>query len=73
MYFTNVGGKGPVRYGQCPLAIGVTESRDSPVLVGAAHCIGRTDRGFALWRLVVRGRVSPGRWIIFNRRFLKVQ
>jgi hypothetical protein len=72
-YFADVVGTGPVRCGQCPLVIGVSESQDSPMLVGEARCVGWTDKRLALWKLTVRGKEVPGRWIIFDRRFLKVQ
>jgi hypothetical protein len=73
MYFTNVGGKGPVRDGEYPSSIGVLESRDNHMTIGAAHPVGRTDRGFALWKLVIHGGDIPGRWIILDRQFIKIQ
>ena len=73
MYFTNVGDKGPVRDGKYPFAIKVLSSRYSDKSIGVAHPVGRTDRGFALWKLVVFGVEVAGRWVIVDRRFIKVR
>ena len=73
MYFTNVGGKGPVRDGEYPFAIGVLEARDEGMPIGIAYPAGRTADGFALWRLVVCGVEVEGRWVIRDRQFIKVR
>ena len=72
MYFTNVGGKGPVRDGEYPFAIGVLEARDEGMPIGIAYPAGRTGDGLELWRLIVRGVEVEGRWVIIDRQFIRV-
>jgi hypothetical protein len=70
MYFTNVGGKGPVRDGEYPFAIGVLESREDHMPIGIAYPAGRTEVGLELWRLVVAGAEVPGRFVVIDRQFV---
>ena len=70
MYFTNVGGKGPVRDGEYPFAIGVLESREDHMPIGIAYPAGRTEDGLELWRLVVSGAEVPGRFVVIDRQFV---
>jgi hypothetical protein len=73
MYFTNVGGKGPVRDGEYPFAIGVLEARDEGMPIGIAYPAGRTGDGLELWRLVVAGVEVAGRFVIVDRQFIEVR
>jgi hypothetical protein len=62
-FYSNVSAEGPVRYGQFPFSIGVmAKPMGSPRLnlpVGMAGEVGRTERGWALWKLTVDGVESP--------------
>jgi hypothetical protein len=75
MYFSNVNHSGPVYRGQFPEVIAVCRSphaHDGHAGIGSARCTGWTDRGFAVWRLVVSGRDLPGRWVILGNRFIRI-
>jgi hypothetical protein len=72
VYFADVGGTGPVRYGQFPFSIGILGSPDNHLPIGQAHPAGRTANGTKLWRLVVSGVEVAGRWVIIDRQFVRV-
>jgi hypothetical protein len=72
-YFANITVAGAVRSGQFPFAIGVLESPDKPMPIGMAFGVGRTDGDLELWQLVVHGEDVPGRSVIVNREFRRVE
>jgi hypothetical protein len=72
-YFTNIGGSGPVRYGQFPFAIGVLESPNNFMPIGMAFEIGWTEHGLAVWRLTIGETELPDRWVLIDRRFVAVK
>jgi hypothetical protein len=73
MVYTNIEHSGPISYGQFPDTIGVWPFPDAPQSIGKAHCVGWTDRRFALWKLAIHGEWIPGRWVILNRQFIEIQ
>ena len=73
MYFTGIVASGVVRPGQLPDPIRVLGSVDGLIPIGQASCVGRTEHGAALWKLVVHGREVEGRWVIIDRQFIRPQ
>jgi hypothetical protein len=73
MFFTSGGGGGPVHHGEHELAIGVLGAQDGQMPIGQAFPAGRTVAGLALWKLVVFDIEVAGRWVIVDRRFIKVR
>ena len=73
MYFANVGGEGPVHHGEYEVAIGVLGAPDNQMPIGQAFPAGRTAAGLALWKLVVFDVEVAGRWVLVDRRFIKVR
>jgi hypothetical protein len=69
-YFTNVETTGGIGCDHIADTIGVVETLHKPVPIGTAYRIGRTDEGFALWRLQVRGAPVPGRWVVLGKWFV---
>ncbi len=72
-YFTKFKAGTPVRFGYGPSSIDVVGGIDDPISIGTASLAGHTDRGYAMWRLRVHGVDVPGRWVIIDRRFVKVK
>jgi hypothetical protein len=74
MYFTNSGPKsGAILSGHRLHAIGVLESRTNLIPIGLALPIGRDDDVVEPWRLIVHGVEVPGRWIVVDRKFIRVR
>jgi len=69
-YFTDLDRTGGVGCDRLPDTIGVVETLHNPVPIGRASLIGRTEEGFAQWRLQVRGAEVPGRWVILGKWFV---
>jgi hypothetical protein len=73
MYFTRIRFLGPVRYEYTNGFLGVLESPDDTVPIGVASRVSRTEDGTAVWRLAIHGHDIPGRWVIIDRQFIRVQ
>jgi hypothetical protein len=71
-YFVEVPVKGHILVGQLPRVISVFDSSDPRCLVGIASEVDRTQRGLAVWRLMVGLADVPGRWIIVDGEFVQV-
>jgi hypothetical protein len=69
-YYTNFGGA-VLRYGEVPGAIGALESPDNHMPIGMVFPIGWTAEGLAAFRLQVYKADHPGRWVCFNRWFVR--
>ena len=72
-YFAHITTTGPIKYRQVPDAIGVLETPDNPEPIGNAFCTGWNAAGLAVWRLTVRTIELPGRWVIVDREFRRVE
>jgi hypothetical protein len=70
-YLTNAGPKsGPILWRDDYEAIDVLVAPDDYRPVGTATPVGSTEGGIAIWDIIVRGEVVPGRWIVLGRTFL---
>jgi hypothetical protein len=72
-YYTDAFGKGPVKYRYVIGSIGVLESPDKFMPIGLANCVTRDENGLGGWTLTVRGDAIPGRWIIVDGEFRRVE
>jgi hypothetical protein len=73
-YFADVGPQaGPFLYRDVTGAIDVLGVRHSGRPVGVAVCVGEGPSGVALWRLVIRGSVRRGKWMLVHRQFRLAQ
>jgi hypothetical protein len=70
-YFVEVPVKGCILVGELPRVISVFSS-DPRYLVGIGTEVDRTQRGLAVWRLMVGGADVPGRWIIVEGDFVQL-
>jgi hypothetical protein len=69
-YYTTATTTGTVRYNRFSFSIGVNPSPNEQTPIGSAFQVGRTDRGWALWALKVRGVEVPGRYIVVDGVFV---
>jgi hypothetical protein len=70
MYFANVGPKsGPILWRDGHGTIDVLLASGDRSAIGRAEPVGQTEGGIALWVLIVRGEVLPGRWLVLGREF----
>jgi hypothetical protein len=72
-YFTCASLKGRVRYGQISHAIGVADKPGYVMTIGQASLEGKSADGLGLWALRVNCADVPGRFIIFDGRFVEVE
>src|SRR6185312_2381128 len=66
-YFTNAG-KRAILACDAGDVIGVMTAPDEFPLIGMGFVAGWTDRGLAVWRLIVHKVEDPGRWICRDGR-----
>ncbi len=71
-YFANISQRGTMKYRDVPGSLGVLESADNFMPVGQADCRGPDEDGFAVFRLLVRGRPIDGLWHIVDGEFRRV-
>jgi hypothetical protein len=70
-YYTNAGPRsGPILWWEHHDTIDVLRAYDDYAPIGMAMKVGRTEGGIAIWDLIIRGEVVPGRWIVLGREFL---
>jgi hypothetical protein len=69
-YYTTATTTGTVRYNRFSFSIGVNLSPNDHTPIGSAFQVGRTDRGYALWALKVRGVDVPGRFVVVDGVFV---
>jgi hypothetical protein len=72
-FFTKASKSGSVGYGQLPTEIVVFQARDNPVAVGIATEVGRIEHEMAVWSLRVRQVHVPGRFVINDGYFVRVE
>jgi hypothetical protein len=72
-YFALIFQRGPVKYGQVPSSIGVLENPKQCKPSGEATCRTWDDEGLAVWTLRIHGQEVPGRWVIVDRQFRRVE
>jgi hypothetical protein len=73
MYFAHISLDGPVKYRGMDESIAILDAPENAKQIGTATCSGWNAAGLAWWRLKVRGKVLPGLWVIFDRRFIPAQ
>jgi hypothetical protein len=70
-FFTNAGPRsGPILWRDDGAAIDVLRNPDDPVPIGTARPAGRTERGIAIWEMIIGHAEVPGRWIVLGGEFL---
>lgn len=73
-YYTNVGPvRGPALDRRVPPTIDVLQAPDDAHPIGTALCVGVSDQGMAVWRLVVHGAAVPYRWFVVDRQFMPAE
>jgi hypothetical protein len=73
MFYTDHFGKGTVKYRDVIGSIGVLESPDKHMSIGLANCVTQDENGLGGWTLTVREDAIPGRWIIVDGEFRRVE
>ena len=69
--FTSAGPQsGPILWRDDLHAIDVLGNPGDDTPIGTARPVGCTESGIAIWEIVIRGAVMPGRWIVLGREFL---
>jgi hypothetical protein len=69
-YFAHISSRGPVKYGDVPITVGVLEAPDKLMPVGEATCRSWDENGLAVWTLRIGNDEIPGKWIIKDREFI---
>jgi len=69
--FTSAGPRsGPILWREDHHPIHVLRGHSDYTPIGTARPVGRTESGIAIWEILIRGAVMPGRWIVLGREFL---
>jgi hypothetical protein len=71
-FFTNASKRGRVRYGDLPGSIDIVDSLDTLIAVGVAVEVGISLRGYVIWSLEVNGAKLPGRFMIVDGEFVRI-
>jgi hypothetical protein len=73
-FYANCGpAVGPIKAGAWPGSIGVLESPENRMPIGEASGFTRDEQGREVYRLVVHKTAVPGRFVVVDRRFVKVE
>jgi hypothetical protein len=56
-----------------PPTIEVLKAPDDAQPIGTALCVGMSEGGIAIWRLIVHGAALRHRWIVVDRRFRRAE
>lgn len=75
-FYANCGPtSGPIldRDRSVPSSIGVHDSPVNKMPVGEASAFTRDDRGRTVFRLVVHKAAVPGRFVVVDRRFVRIE
>jgi hypothetical protein len=69
--FTDAGPQsGPILWRDDHHPIDVLANPGDYMPIGTARPVGCTESGIAIWEILLRSAVLPGRWIVLGREFL---